>query len=55
MKLLLVYLLSLAAFCATGAVGCHARRKSWLAAVCALCCVVWTALMLSVVLDWLAP
>ena len=57
MKLLLFYVLCLAAFCATGAVGgqCHAKKNPWLAAVCALGCVAWTVLMIYSLFTWLIP
>jgi len=57
MKLLLFYVLCLAAFCATGAVGCqcHATKNPWLAAVCALSCVAWTVLMIYSLFIWLTP
>jgi len=55
MKLLLFYVLCLAAFCATGLVGGHARRRSWSDAVCALGCIAWTALMIYSLFTWLIP
>ena len=55
MKLLLFYALCLTAFCATGAVGCHAKRRSWMAAACALGCVAWTVLMIYSLFTWLIP
>ena len=57
MKLLLFYVLCLAAFCATGVVGCqcHAKKNPWLAAVCALSCLAWTVLMIYSLFTWLIP
>jgi len=57
MKLLLFYVLCLAAFYATSLVGgqCHAKRNPWLAAVCALSCVAWTVLMIYSLFIWLIP
>ena len=57
MKLLLFYVLCLAAFYATSLVGgqCHAKRNPWLAAVCSLGCVAWTVLMIYSLFIWLIP
>ena len=55
MKPLLLYTLSLVAFCATGMVGghCRAKKNPWLAAVCALSCTAWTVLMIYSLFTWL--
>jgi len=55
MRLLLFYVLSLVASCATGAVECHAKTTPWLAEVCALGCVAWTVLMIYSFFTWLTP
>ena len=55
MKAFLLYALSLVAFCATGAVGCHAKRKSWFALACTLSCLTWTVVMIYALFTWLAP
>jgi hypothetical protein len=54
MKLLLFYMLCLAAFCATGSVGGHAKRRSWLDPVCALGCVAWKGLIMYSLFTWLS-
>ena len=57
MKLLPFYVLSLVAFCASGAVGCqcNAKKNPWLATACALGCVAWTVLMIYSLFTWLIP